>query len=235
MFPGPAAAENTGRIACRRQTGYTRETARRVLYGRWSACAAHGVFVNLQYIIFGSFTMPAPYVLLDAKAFDDTLRTLARSLAERREQNLALVGIQRRGVDLAGRLQDILKQDGVEVPLGTLDITLYRDDWTVKGAKPAVGRTQISFAVEGKTLVLVDDVLYTGRTVRAALEALADFGRPGKVELLVLVDRGLRELPIHADYAGLTVETTHSQRVDVFLNERDGRDEVLLVDTPDYA
>ena len=179
--------------------------------------------------------MSAPRTLLDAKALDETLRALTRALLERQSPNLALIGIQRRGVDLAGRLQAMLQAEGLEVPLGSLDITLYRDDWTVKGSKPAVGRTQISFTVEGKTLVLVDDVLYTGRTIRAALEALADFGRPGKVELLTLVDRGLRELPIHPDYVGLTVKTTPDERVDVFLHERDGRDEVLLVETPAYA
>ncbi len=174
--------------------------------------------------------MSAPRILLRADTLEAVLHTLARSLMERHSRDLALIGIQRRGVDLARRLQERLGQSGMDVPVGTLDITLYRDDWTMKGAKPAVGRTQIPFSVEGKTLVLVDDVLYTGRTVRAALEALADFGRPGKVELLVLVDRGLRELPIHADYTGMAVETTPAQRVDVLLKERDERDEVLLVE-----
>ena len=174
--------------------------------------------------------MPVPRMLLSAEDIEHSLQTLARSIVERRGLEPALIGIQRRGVDLARRLREILIQNGLDVPLGTLDITLYRDDWTVKGAKPVVGRTDIPLAVEGKTLVLVDDVLYTGRTIRAALEALTDFGRPGKVELLVLVDRGLRELPIHADYVGLSVETTPSQRVDVLLRERDDRDEVLLVE-----
>ena len=174
--------------------------------------------------------MPAPRMLLSAEDIERSLQTLARSILERRDPEPALIGIQRRGVDLARRLREILAQNGLDAPLGTLDITLYRDDWTVKGAKPVVGRTHIPFAVEGKTLILVDDVLYTGRTIRAALEALTDFGRPGKVELLVLVDRGLRELPIHADYVGLSAETTPAQRVDVLLRERDDRDEVLLVE-----
>lgn len=174
--------------------------------------------------------MPAPRTLLSAEDIERSLQTLARSIMERHDPEPALIGIQRRGVDLARRLREILTQNGLDVPLGTLDITLYRDDWTVKGAKPVVGRTHIPFGVEGKTLILVDDVLYTGRTIRAALEALTDFGRPGKVELLVLVDRGLRELPIHADYVGLSVETTPAQRVDVLLRERDDRDEVLLVE-----
>ncbi len=175
--------------------------------------------------------MSAPRTLLDTQALEAALHTLARALKECAGAEPALIGIQRRGVDLARRLQELLREEtGKTLPLGTLDITLYRDDWTMKGAKPTVGRTHIPFAVEGKTLVLVDDVLYTGRTIRAALEALVDFGRPGRVQLLVLVDRGLRELPIQADYVGLEIETAPAQRVDVLLRERDGRDEVLLVE-----
>jgi pyrimidine operon attenuation protein/uracil phosphoribosyltransferase len=112
---------------------------------------------------------------------------------------------------------------------GSLDITLYRDDWTSQAPKPAVGETRIPFDVQGKTLVLVDDVLFTGRTIRAALEALADFGRPSKVELLVLVDRGGRELPIHPDYVGFTCETRREDRVDVLVTPFDGEDGVRLV------
>jgi pyrimidine operon attenuation protein/uracil phosphoribosyltransferase len=141
----------------------------------------------------------------------------------------ALVGIQRRGVYLAGRLAGLLAgRLGRELPQGSLDINLYRDDWTTLGPKATVGRTSLNFDLPGRTLILVDDVLYTGRTVRAALEALADFGRPGKVELLALVDRGGRELPIHADYAGLTLHTSDDEQVDVLLRELDGQDQVLL-------
>ena len=147
--------------------------------------------------------------------------------------NLALVGIQRRGVVIASYLSDRMARHlGGPVLSGSLDITLYRDDWTTKGPKPAVGETRIRFDVEGKNLILVDDVLFTGRTVRAALEALADFGRPSKVELLVLVDRGHRELPIHADYVGLLQETNRSDHVDVLVTPIDGEDGVRLVPMP---
>ena len=175
--------------------------------------------------------MPAPRMLLSAEDIERSLQTLARSILERRDPEPALIGIQRRGVDLARRLREILAQNGLDVPLGTLDITLYRDDWTVKGAKPVVGRTHIPFAVEGKTLILVDDVLYTGRTIRAALEALLDYGRPKRVELLVLIDRrGHRELPIQADYVGKRVHTEPGERVDVAVAELDGEDGVLLME-----
>ena len=180
--------------------------------------------------------MGAKHILLNAKEIDDTLQSLATVLIEKHGKcdSLALVGIQRRGVDLSLRLAKIMEHLlGHPVLTATLDITLYRDDWTTLSQKPSVRPTHFSFAVEDKQLVLVDDVLYSGRTIRAALEALSDFGRPAKVELLVLVDRGNRELPIHADYVGLTVETTLEDRVDVLLVERDGRDEALLVTAKD--
>ena len=118
---------------------------------------------------------------------------------------------------------------GIAKTLGSLDIALYRDDWTVRGHKPSVGSTRIPFDVEGKALILVDDVLFTGRTIRAALEALVDFGRPSRIELLVLVDRGHRELPIHADYVGLCLETSPADRVDVLVSALDGEEGVRLV------
>ncbi len=145
-------------------------------------------------------------------------------------RNLGLIGIQRRGVALAERLQQsIARQLGYPVATGSLDITLYRDDWTMRSRKPAVGKTKIPFDVEDKSLILVDDVLFTGRTIRAALEALADFGRPDKVELLVLVDRGHRELPIQPNYAGVRLATERADRVDVLVTEFDGRDEVVKI------
>lgn len=161
----------------------------------------------------------------------EALDSLVNRLLERHGdcRRLALIGIQRRGFALAGRLCGLMSgRLGMPVLSGSLDITLYRDDWTTKGPKPAIGKTHINFDVVEKTLVLVDDVLFTGRTIRAALEALTDFGRPSKVELLVLVDRGHRELPIHADYAGLILETDLSDRVDVLMTEYDDRDEVKL-------
>ena len=170
--------------------------------------------------------------LMSGEELGQCLNRLAEALIARHGdcRDLALVGIQRRGVVLAARLRDILSGKlGAPVLFGSLDITLYRDDWTTKGSKPSIGETRIRFDVEDKTLVLVDDVLFTGRTIRAALEALTDFGRPRKVELLVLVDRGHRELPIHADYAGLRHNTAKGDHVDVMVTEIDGEEGVRLV------
>ena len=180
----------------------------------------------------GWMSMGAKRILLNAQQIEETLHSLAETLLEKYGdcETLALVGIQRRGVDLSLRLAEIMKKRlGHPVLTATLDITLYRDDWTTLSQKPSVRPTHFPFAIEAKQLVLGDDVLYSGRTIRAALEALSDFGRPAKVELLVLVDRGNRELPIHADYVGTTVQTVPADRVDVLLVERDGIDEVQLV------
>ena len=143
---------------------------------------------------------------------------------------LVLVGIQRRGVELADRLARAIERDeGVTVPRGALDITLYRDDLETVGARPVVGETRLPGDLTGRHVVIVDDVLYTGRTVRAALDELADFGRPRRISLCVLVDRGGRELPIQADIVGKTVKTAHGDRVDVRVSELDGADDVVLV------
>ncbi len=174
--------------------------------------------------------------LMTAQEMDEALNRLAAAVIERHGncEKLALVGIQRRGVDIAARLGKRLKTVlGRSLPHGSLDIALYRDDWRTSVKQPEVLQTDISFSVDGAVLVLVDDVLYTGRTIRAALEALADFGRPSRVELLVLVDRGHRELPIHADYVGLTVPTLRSDRVHVRMQEHDGHDEVFLAAAPE--
>jgi pyrimidine operon attenuation protein/uracil phosphoribosyltransferase len=168
---------------------------------------------------------------MSAARMRETLLALAAALHEAGKGRDAgvLVGIQRRGVLLAEELSRISAEEhGVDLPVGSLDITLYRDDWTSGALKPKIGRTSIPFDVEGKTLTLVDDVLYTGRTVRAALEALTDFGRPGRVELLVLVDRGHRELPIRPDYVGLSLTTDKHDRVDVLVASLDGEDGVRL-------
>ncbi|MDR2489093.1 MAG: bifunctional pyr operon transcriptional regulator/uracil phosphoribosyltransferase PyrR [Desulfovibrio sp.] len=163
-----------------------------------------------------------------ARIFDALTDNLLKRYSKCRD--FALIGIQRRGVSIAEELCDRMSRKlGISVPAGSLDITLYRDDWTTKGPKPSVGETLIRFDVEGKNLVLVDDVLYTGRTVRAALEALADFGRPSKIELLVLVDRGHRELPIHADYVGVRCPTDKGDHVNVLMREIDGEQGVRLV------
>ena len=161
-------------------------------------------------------------------------RTLARIAHEILERNrgieeLALVGIRTRGVPIARRLAQAIKEiNGHEVPTGALDITLYRDDLMrhAVGPQPVVRRTEIPFSIDGKRILLVDDVLYTGRTIRAALDALIDFGRPQSIQLVVLVDRGHRELPIKADYVGKNLPTAASESVQVHLMEIDGRDEV---------
>lgn len=174
-------------------------------------------------------------VLLSRDDMARTLERLAYEVLERRHgsDQLLLVGIQRRGADLARRLARILGERlGCEIPLGTLDINLYRDDWTSLSAMPALGASSIPLPLEGRQVILVDDVLFTGRTVRAALEAILDYGRPQRVELLVLVDRGHRELPIQADYVGRGINTSRSGQVNVLLEERDGVDEVCLISLP---
>ena len=169
--------------------------------------------------------------LMSALDIEQVLKRLADEILQEVTdyQQLALIGIQRRGVDLAGRLSRILSvRIGQEIPCGELDINLYRDDWTTIASTPQINATQIDFPVEDKVLILVDDVLFTGRTVRAALEAIVDFGRPKSVKLLVLIDRGHRELPIQADFIGRTVPTSRKDQVNVFLDERDGQDLVVL-------
>jgi pyrimidine operon attenuation protein / uracil phosphoribosyltransferase len=170
-------------------------------------------------------------IVLDARALDRTLRRMADQIIELNAgtDNLVLVGIQRRGVQLAERIRRIIKaQEGVDVASGALDITLYRDDLQTVGPRPVVGATTLPWTLDNQRVVIVDDVLYTGRTVRAALDELADFGRPSRIALAVLVDRGGRELPIHADIVGRKVDVVPGQRVDVLVEELDGRDEVLI-------
>ncbi len=169
---------------------------------------------------------------MDAAAFEQALERLAGEISDKTSSfsgRVALVGVRTRGVPLSERLAKLIEaRTGRRPDLGVLDITLYRDDLTAVGEQPVVRRTELSFAVDDAWIVLVDDVLYTGRTVRAAITALIDFGRPKTIQLLVLVDRGWRELPIHADYAGTTLETTREQTVYVHVSEQDGRDEVVL-------
>ncbi len=170
--------------------------------------------------------------LMTAKEMTRTLDRLAYEMLERHgdRSTLALIGIQSRGVDLAARLKAKLDSLlGRDLPFGKLDINLYRDDWTSLELQPLIKHTEIPFAIDGREIVLVDDVLFTGRTVRSALEAILDFGRPRRVELLALVDREHRELAIHADYVGKTVETQRGEHVNVLLKERDGKDKVCLV------
>jgi pyrimidine operon attenuation protein / uracil phosphoribosyltransferase len=173
-------------------------------------------------------------VVLDADRIGRSLVRIAHEILERNRgvDDLAFVGIRTRGVPLARRLahaiRDINKHD---VPTGALDITLYRDDLmrTAVGAQPVIKRTEIPFSIDDKNILLVDDVLYTGRTIRAALDALIEFGRPRTIQLVVLVDRGHRELPIKADYVGKNIPTSPTQSVQVRLLEIDGRDEVEIL------
>jgi pyrimidine operon attenuation protein/uracil phosphoribosyltransferase len=170
---------------------------------------------------------------MDADRIGRTLTRIAHEIVERNKgvDGLALVGIRTRGVHLARRLGRSLKEiTGDEVPTGALDITLYRDDLMrhAVGPQPLVRSTDIAFSIDNRTILLVDDVLYTGRTTRAALDALIDFGRPLAIQLVVLVDRGHRELPIKADYVGKNLPTSREESVQVCLQETDGRDEVVL-------
>jgi pyrimidine operon attenuation protein/uracil phosphoribosyltransferase len=179
-----------------------------------------------------------PKQLLDADAISRALARISHELIEGNEdlERVALVGIQTRGVPLAARLRALVaERSGVELALGALDITFHRDDVHVRdggrppGRQPIVRATSLPFSLEGMTVVLVDDVLYTGRTIRAAIDALLDFGRPARVQLAVLVDRGHRELPIRPDYVGKNLPTARGERIQVELLEVDEVDAVLLV------
>lgn len=169
--------------------------------------------------------------ILDGREIDRILKRMACEILEvhKNTGNVALVGIHTRGVFLARRLQKHIKAfDGGDLPVGEIDITLYRDDWTQMSAQPVVKTTDIAFSVDNKQIILVDDVLYTGRTVRAAMDASIDFGRPSRIELAVLVDRGHRELPIQSNYTGHCIKTNRSEMVNVLLQECDGEDKVTL-------
>lgn len=171
-------------------------------------------------------------VVLDGKAVARTLRRMADEIVELFDgtQDVVLVGIQRRGVPLGQRLAELIaERESAHVPCGALDITLYRDDLQTVGPRPVVGKTDLPWQLDGKRVVIVDDVLYTGRTVRAALDELADFGRASRIALAVLVDRGGRELPIHADIVGKRLEVDGEMRVDVLVKELDERDAVIVV------
>lgn len=175
--------------------------------------------------------------IMDGARIGRALSRLASEIVEDNHgtSNLYLVGIQRRGVPLANRLAERIAELEGEKPLvGILDITLYRDDLSTVGANPIINRTELPHPVENRTIVLVDDVLYTGRTIRAALDQLIDFGRPHRVQLAVLVDRGRehRELPIQADYIGKTVPTKKSEIIKVLLEEFDGEEGVQIVERP---
>lgn len=169
--------------------------------------------------------------ILDEEAIGRSLERIAHEVVERalRIEDIAIVGIKNRGAYLGQRLAlKIEKMAGIKVPVGALDITLYRDDLTEASEQPVVHATEIDFDIEGKNIILVDDVLYTGRTIRCALDALIDFGRPAMIQLAVLIDRGHRELPIRADYVGKNVPTSAKEVIVLKLKESDGKDEAVI-------
>ena len=171
--------------------------------------------------------------LMDAERLSRALSRIAHQIVERRRdaEGLVLVGVRTRGVPLARRLARLVAEAGAPPPpVGALDITLYRDDLTTVASQPVLRRTEIPVSIDGRTVVLVDDVLYTGRTVRAALDEIIDFGRPARIKLAALIDRGHRELPICPDYVGQTITTTRDESVQVLVKEEDGHDRVLLLE-----
>lgn len=171
--------------------------------------------------------------ILDKDAISRALTRISHEIVEKNKGtgNLCLIGIRTRGVYLAQRLASYIKNiEGKSVLTGALDITLYRDDLALASGQPVVRKTEIDFDINAMNLILVDDVLYTGRTVRAALDALVDFGRPKSIQLAVLVDRGHRELPIRADYAGKNIPTSKDERIEVRLEESEGIDEVVIIE-----
>lgn len=174
-----------------------------------------------------------PHIIIDSSGMERILTRMCHEILEihKGTDQLALIGIQTRGVHMARRLQNrILSIESAEVPVGVLDITMYRDDWTRISHQPLIQATDISFPIDGRDILLIDDVLFTGRTIRAAMDALIDFGRPRRIELAVLVDRGHRELPIQANFIGKSLPTRRSETVNVMFSESDGVDQVVLED-----
>ena len=177
--------------------------------------------------------LPMDKLVLDSQSIERSIARMAHEILEKNKgtAGLALVGIQTRGVILAARLQKAIEAiSKSSCPLGTLDINLYRDDLTKVSEQPIIRKTEISFDLDNKIVVLVDDVLYTGRTIRCALDALIDFGRPKRIELAVLIDRGHRELPIRADFVGKNIPTSEKENVQVKFLEKDSKDEVVVTD-----
>lgn len=169
--------------------------------------------------------------IMNDKSISLALTRIAHEIIERNKgiENVVIIGIRTRGAIIAERLAEVLSKIGkVALPVGVIDITLYRDDIQDKLDQPVVQKTDVLFDIVDKVVILVDDVLYTGRTIRAALDEIIDFGRPRAIQLAVLVDRGHRELPIGPDYVGKVVPTSHSERVEVHLTEQDGVDEVII-------
>ncbi len=172
--------------------------------------------------------------VMDKEAIRRALLRIAHEIVEKHKgvEGLCLIGIRTRGVILARRLQKNIKEiEGCDLPVGILDITLYRDDLTMVSTQPIVGETHIDFDLTNKKIILIDDVLFSGRTIRSALNALIDFGRPSQIQLAVLIDRGHRELPIRADYVGKNIPTSFQQNVQVILQETDHKDDEVIVES----
>jgi pyrimidine operon attenuation protein/uracil phosphoribosyltransferase len=174
-------------------------------------------------------------ILLDKQDINRSLTRIAHEIWERNRgmENLVLIGIRRRGVPIARRLSQKLKEiAGIAIPVGALDITLYRDDLSEIDSQPVLKKTEIPFSIKGTRVILCDDVLYTGRTIRAALDGIIDLGRPMSIQLAVLVDRGHRELPIQANYVGKNIPSTIDEFIEVFLEEDDAMDQVMVKRAP---
>lgn len=170
-------------------------------------------------------------IIMDEQALERALKRIAHEIIERNSgvKSAALIGIQRRGVPLAKRIAKYIEEfEGEKIPIGVLDITFYRDDLSLLSMHPVINGTDIAFDVNNKTLIMVDDVLYTGRTARAAMEAIMDMGRPKYIQFAVLIDRGHRELPIRADYVGKNVPTSKNEIVHVMVSEIDGQNGVII-------
>jgi len=174
--------------------------------------------------------------VLDSKQLYKTIRRISHEIIERNKSlsDIAIVGIRTRGVYLADRIVDNISAiEGINIPSGALDITLYRDDFTLIAEQPLVKETELNFNINGKLIIIVDDVLFTGRTIRCAMDALIDFGRPRAIQLAVLIDRGHRELPIRADYVGKNIPTSLDESIEVRLKEIDKKDEVVALEVID--
>ena len=174
--------------------------------------------------------------LLDSKEIDNSLKRLAHELAERIESinDIVIIGIRTRGEFIAVRLAELLKKiSGIQIPIGFLDVTFYRDDFRQRLIQPQIKGSSTSFSIDGKAVILADDVLFTGRTIRAAMDDLFSFGRPSSVQLAVLVDRGHRELPVRADYVGKNYPTSINEHIHVYLEDVDDEDSILLVEYKD--